>query len=170
MGPDVLAEPNLRIERLLEHGWKEAESPHATVQVRARESLIIVSYHLRSTWPCAKTLVRFSSLVAQVRGGRPGHGFTAPRRRSRKAEELTALCKPPAGQTSSISQRTAFLKTRGAARSAAAAAAASARCAPRRCPHSTPTARLTTRAHEKCGSGESCGAFGLASSHVDVVP
>ena len=118
MGPSVLAEPNLRIEGRLEHGWKEAESPHATVQVRARESLIIVSYRLRSTWPCAKTLVRFSSLVTQVQGGRPGHGFTAPRRCSREAEELTALCKPPAGQTTSISQRTTFLKTRGAARCA----------------------------------------------------
>ena len=37
---------------------KGLERAHPTVQVRARESLIIVSYRLRSTWPLAKTLLR----------------------------------------------------------------------------------------------------------------
>ena len=144
VGPNVLAEPNLRIERRFEHGWKEAESPHATVQVRARESLIIVSYRLRSTWPFSKTLLRFCSFVTQVHGARRGERVFISRPARLEAEELTVLCMPPGGQTTSISQRTTFLKTRGAALRAAAAAA-SARCAPRRCPYSTPTARIITR-------------------------
>ena len=129
---------------LILYRCKEAERPHATVQVRARESLIIVSYRLRSTWPFSKTLLRFCSFVTQVQGARRGERVFISRPARLEAEELTALCMPPGGQTTSISQRTTFLKTRGAAR-CVAAAAASARCAPRRCPYSTPTASIITR-------------------------
>ena len=134
----------MRIERRLEYGWKEAERAQAAVQVRARESLIIVSYRLRSTWPFSKTLLRFCSFVTQVHGARRGERVFISRPARLEAEELTVLCMPPGGQTTSISQRTTVLKTRGAAR-CVAAAAASARCAPRRCPYNTPTASIIMR-------------------------
>ena len=63
---NVLTEQDLKAEREHRYRSEALERAHQTAQVRARESLIIVSYRLRSTWPFAKTLVRFSSLVAQV--------------------------------------------------------------------------------------------------------
>ena len=79
----------MRIERRLWYGWKEAECPHPTVQVRARESLIIVSYRLRSTWPLAKTLLR-SWLTVHHAGrfamGKAGKARKAGQAQARKNE------------------------------------------------------------------------------------
>ena len=63
---------------------KGLERAHPTVQVRARESLIIVSYRLRSTRPFAKTLVR--SWLILLHAGRFAMGKAGKARKAVKAQ------------------------------------------------------------------------------------